>query len=228
MKNIKEKVVVILRYLPLLMTLAAIIVYILNRDSLTAESISGVAPENAALAVLFILFIAALKSVSVFFPFFIVEVISTLLFPKGIAIIINIAAICVSFLTAYAVGRLSGSGMIEKLRKKYEKFNDFQGMIEKNKVFAVFALRIIGILPMDTVSMYLGAMKTDVLVYLAASLAGGMPDLILETIIGDGIKNPGSTSFFVAIAIRLSLSLLSLYIYRRYVTKKQVKKSETK
>lgn len=221
MSRRKVEIKELIRYIPLLIMIAAIAVYFVNKDSFTPESISKLAPENNVLAVMFIMALAAAKSLSVFFPFFVIEIISALLFPKTVAVAVNIAAIAVSFLISYTVGRCSGSKMIPKLRVKYPKFDVFQGIIEKNEPFSIFALRIIGIIPMDVVGMYFGAMKSRFAIYMLASLIGALPDLVLETLIGTSIKTLSSPLFFIAFGFRMIISVASFAIYRKYVAKKR-------
>ena len=221
MKNKKSTALEIVRCLPLLIIIAFAILYFIFRDRITADIIKDLAPKTMAPAVLFMMILGAAKGLSVFCPFVLIELIGTLIFKdKVAAILANAAAIAATFSAAYLVGRCSG-------REKYPKFNDFYSLIKRNSIFSVFALRIIGILPMDVVSMYMGASKINYPKFLVASLLGAAPDLILETIIGAEISNYRSKTFWIAIACRMVFTAITLIVYRLWIKKKQDKTEDT-
>ncbi len=220
MKDKKQVALDIARCLPLLMIVAFAVIYFVFKDDIKPEAIKAFVPENASLAVLFMMLIGAAKGLSVFCPFILIELIGALVFKdKVIAILANTAAIAASFSAAYLVGRCSGSVMVDKLREKYPKFNDFYSLIKRNSMFSVFALRIIGVLPMDVVSMYFGALKISYPKYLVMSLLGAAPDLILETIIGAELKNYRSPTFWIAVLCRLAFTAVTVLVYRVWVKK---------
>lgn len=218
MKNKKQSALDIARCLPLLIIVAFAVLYFVFRDKITADNIKDMVPKTASLAVLFMMLIGAMKGLSVFCPFVLIELIGTLIFKdKVAAILANAAAIAATFSAAYLVGRCSGSIMVDKLREKYPKFNDFYSLIKRNSIFSVFALRIIGVLAMDVVSMYMGASKINFPKFLVASLLGAAPDLILETIIGAEISNYRSKTFWIAIACRMVFTAITLIVYRLWI-----------
>ena len=113
--------------------------------------------------------------------------------------------------------------MVDKLREKYPKFNDFYSLIKRNSLFSVFALRIVGVLPMDVVSMYMGASKICYPKYLVLSLLGAAPDLILETIIGAELRNYRSPAFWIAVVCRLVFTAITVIFYRIWIKKNKTK-----
>lgn len=220
MKDKKQVALDIARCLPLLMIVAFAVIYFVFKDDIKPEAIKDFVPENASLAVLFMMLIGAAKGISVFCPFILIELIGALVFKdKVVAILANTAAIAASFSAAYLVGRCSGSVMVDKLCEKYPKFNDFYSLIKRNSMFSVFALRIIGVLPMDVVSMYMGASKICYPKYLVLSLLGAAPDLILETIIGAEIRNYRSKTFWIAVVCRLVFTAITVIVYRVWIKK---------
>ena len=224
MKNKKQSALDIARCLPLLIIVAFAVLYFVFRDKITADNIKDMVPKTASLAVLFMMLIGAMKGLSVFCPFVLIELIGTLIFKdKVIAILVNTAAIASSFTAAYLVGRCSGSIMVDKLREKYPKFNDFYSLIKRNSLFSVFALRIVGVLPMDVVSMYMGASKICYPKYLVLSLLGAAPDLILETIIGAELRNYRSPAFWIAVVCRLVFAAITVIFYRIWIKKNKTK-----
>lgn len=227
MKNKKRSIGELLRFFPIAVIVAVAIMYFVFRNKITADNIIGITPENEALAVLFMMLIGAVKGLSVFCPFLLLEFISVLIFKdKVTAILVNLAVIAASFSSAYAAGRISGAVTVDKLRKRYRKFEDFYSLIKKNSLFAVFAMRVVGVLPMDVVSMYFGASKVSYPKYLVMSLLGAAPDLILETIIGAEIKNYRSPAFWIAVSCRLVFTAITLLIYRLWIKKNRAANAE--
>lgn len=228
MKNKKRSTGEILRFFPIAVVAVIAILYFVFRDKITADNIIGITPKSEALAVLFMMLIGAVKGLSVFCPFLLLEFISVLIFKdKVTAILVNLAVIAASFSSAYVAGRISGAVTVDKLRKRYPKFEDFYSLIKKNSLFAVFAMRVVGVLPMDVVSMYMGASKINYPKFLVASLLGAAPDLIFETIIGAEISNYRSKTFWIAIACRMVFTAITLIVYQLWIKKKQDKTEDT-
>ena len=228
MKNKKRSTGEILRFFPIAVVAVIAILYFVFRDKITADNIIGITPKSEALAVLFMMLIGAVKGLSVFCPFLLLEFISVLIFKdKVTAILVNLAVIAASFSSAYVAGRISGAVTVDKLRKRYPKFEDFYSLIKKNSLCAVFAMRVVGVLPMDVVSMYFGASKISYPKYLVMSLLGAAPDLILETIIGAEISNYRSKTFWIAIACRMVFTAITLIVYQLWIKKKQDKTEDT-
>ena len=228
MKNKKRSTGEILRCFPIAVVAVIAILYFVFRDKITADNIIGITPKSEALAVLFMMLIGAVKGLSVFCPFLLLEFISVLIFKdKVTAILVNLAVIAASFSSAYVAGRISGAVTVDKLRKRYPKFEDFYTQIKKNSLFAVFAMRVVGVLPMDVVSMYFGASKISYPKYLVMSLLGAAPDLIFETIIGAEIKNYRSPAFWIAVVSRLAFTAITMLVYRLWVKKSKNKTEDT-
>ena len=184
--------------------------------------------KRIMVVLVFMMLIGAVKGLSVFCPFLLLEFISVLIFKdKVTAILVNLAVIAASFSSAYVAGRISGAVTVDKLRKRYPKFEDFYSLIKKNSLFAVFAMRVVGVLPMDVVSMYFGASKISYPKYLVMSLLGAAPDLIFETIIGAEIKNYRSPAFWIAVVSRLAFTATTMLVYRLWVKKSKNKTEDT-
>lgn len=228
MKNKKRSTGEILRFFPIAVVAVIAILYFVFRDKITADNIIGITPKSEALAVLFMMLLGVVKGLSVFCPFLLLEFISVLIFKdKATAILVNLAVIAASFSSAYVAGRISGAVTVDKLRKRYPKFEDFYSLIKKNSLFAVFAMRVVGVLPMDVVSMYFGASKISYPKYLVMSLLGAAPDLIFETIIGAEIKNYRSPAFWIAVVSRLAFTATTMLVYRLWVKKSKNKTEDT-
>ena len=183
----------VLRTLPVVLTLAAVVFLFVSGGKFSPEDILSHSPSTPIFIVLFILILYAVG----------------LLFQSFWAVLLNIAGMAVAFALPYAIGYYSGAAMVTKLLDKHPKLAD---MIEKQRgsdFFISFFLRIIGFLPVDLVSMYLGSVKTDFFKFMTGSLAGVLPGVIAATIAGTSITDPASPTFIISLSIALLLSAAS-------------------
>ena len=79
--------------------------------------------------------------------------------------------------------------------------------------FLSFLLRVIGMIPMDVTSMYLGYTGVAFFPYLLATVAGALPKIIAITLMGDSITRPGSPAFIYSAIFTVVLSLLSVLVF---------------
>ena len=82
-------------------------------------------------------------------------------------------------------------------------------------LFFSFFLRSLVFLPLDAVSLYFGASKADFRSYLAGSLLGMLPNIILSTLMGAALTDPKSPAFLLSTAGFLLLSAGSALWYAK-------------
>lgn len=191
------------------------LIWLLNRDEVSVESITSHVPENYTLAIVFILLLYAVKSLSIAFPLMLLELAVGTLFPTIVAIPVNMAGITVSLIISYWIGRISGSSILDKLKRKYPKLRKLEQENSNKRFAAVFFLRSVYILPLDVVSLYLGSTKMNFSKYLAASLLGVLPSTIIATVFGTAITEPSSPTFWISAFLLVGYSVISGYLYKR-------------
>lgn len=103
--------------------------------------------------------------------------------------------------------------MADSLVKKYPKLIQIQEFRQQHDLFFAFYVRIIGILPCDVVSAYMGAIKISYPYYLPGCILGMFPNICISTVMGAAVSNPGSPAFFIALLIRGGLILVSGLIF---------------
>lgn len=212
----KNKVLLaLLRIIPVVLCLIFGLIWFLNRDEISVESITSHVPENYALAIVFILLLYAVKSLSIAFPLMLLELAVGAFFPTIVAIPVNIAGITVSLIISYWIGRISGSSILDKLNRKYPKLRKLEQENSNKRFAAVFFLRSVHILPLDVVSLYLGSTKMSFSKYLAASLLGVLPSTIIATVFGTAITKPSSPTFWISAFLLVGYSVISGYLYKR-------------
>lgn len=202
-----------LKILTLVLYAALIIFSVIYLRDITIDELLSYSPENVFLAVLFMLGLNVLKSISVLFPIIFLQIASGFLFNPVLAIIVNIMGSAIVYTVPYFLGRFTGA---EKAEKKIENNPKLVSIFEKqhkHEFFLSFFLRAISCLPGDLVSMYLGALKFNFPKYLIASMLGNLPGLIPATFMGTSITDPLSPEFIAAAAITVFTALLSVVIY---------------
>lgn len=214
MKNkIKNTLLTILRFAPLVICAVFMCIYLFSGKEITAESLLNFAPEEPLFAAIFLLLLYAFKSLTVFFPVIILNVLGGFLFEPDHALIINSIGVLVELTIPYWIGRASGTGFANKLCKRHPKLTEIIGESSDNNFFMSFFLRVISCLPGDAVSMYFGARKVPFGTCLLGSFLGTLPGMIAATLLGMNITDPSSTMFWVSIGITALISVISFLIY---------------
>lgn len=214
MKNkIKNTLCTILRFAPLVICAVFMCIYLFSGKEITAESLLNFAPEEPLFAAIFLLLLYAFKSLTVFFPIIILNVLGGFSFEPDHALIINSIGVLVELTIPYWIGRASGTGFANKLCKRHPKLTEIIGEGSDNNFFMSFFLRIISCLPGDAVSMYFGARKVPFGTCLLGSFLGTLPGMITATLLGMNITDPSSTMFWVSIGLTIGVSVISFLIY---------------
>ena len=89
-----------------------------------------------------------------------------------------------------------------------------------NEIFLVFFLRAINILPYDVVSMFLGSIGLSWKKYIAGSMLGTYPGMVLATIMGSNADDPLSAGFIIPAAAEIIMGAASALWYFVYIRKK--------
>ncbi len=215
---------ILLQAAPLLVMALITVLLLASGKEITAESILRFTPEKKLPAILVLLLMFALKSMSVVFPMIVLYIASGIMFPLPLAILINSIGACITVTIPYCIGRYSGSELLTRLRKKYPKLDTLQQFQQKHDFYFVYMVRVIGGLPGDIVSLYMGASRIPYLPYLGGCLAGMFLKLCLQTVMGTAINDPASPEFLAAILWQLLLAGASVSGGSLYYKKKNEKK----
>lgn len=137
--------------------LAILILCVQNRQYFTVDGVLNLSPHNTALAAAFLLFLFALKSVSIFIYSGFLFIASGILFPLPTAILLNVAGTCIMVSLPYWLGRQLGKGAIDHIVGKYPKAAALRQTRVRHEFVLSFITRAINILPSDILSLYMGA-----------------------------------------------------------------------
>lgn len=215
----KEKIIrmihIVSACIPLLLIGLLIAHRILTGGGITAEELLTYTPESPIMAALVMILFFLCKSLSIFFPVTVLCIASGLLFPLPAALLVVTIGLGLGTVVMYWMGCWQGRASVDKLLARYPKAQHLQDIQSSNVFFFTFTLRIMGLLPCDVVSLYMGATGADFWPYLGGGMLGFLPLIVLEVCIGQSIHTPGSPQFLLALGLRLALSLGSLLVYWR-------------
>lgn len=186
---------------------------------MTVEDILRYTPENLLLAALVFMAVYTVKSLSVFFPLIVLYVGAGMVFSVPVAVAVNLCGLFICVSVPYWMGRLAGKEWVDSLLIKYKKARELEKILSENEWFLSYILRVVNILPGDIVSMFLGAARACYQKYVAGSIAGLFPTMLAVTLMGNAITEPGSPQFLISLGITVSLSAVSLLLYRRLLIK---------
>lgn len=215
-ENVRKSLVVIL-------WIVVIILFFVNRHKITLDNIVNYTPENISLAILVILFLFFFKSIVFFIYGGLIYAASGVIFPFPIALAVNLAGTFIMSTTPFLIGKMSGSRVLSSLVEKHPRLKIISEIQKKNEFFVSFFARIVGLLPADVVSLYMGASLTDYKTYIFGTMMGFLPSVISFTIMGTSADNITSLPFITSVIFEICLmgaSLLFLYLYRRHKNKK--------
>ena len=181
------------------------------------------ASGSLGIAIASILGIYLLKAIVFVVPASLVYIAVGLALPTFIAIPVNIAGILLEVCVTYLLGMMLGGNIVTNKLKRVKYGDKILALHEKNKLSAIFAIRVLPVFPIDIVSLFLGAVKMKFVPYLLISLAGILPRVILFTILGDGLYDYIPMQKLMVIAAVLVPVALIVWIIR-YALKS--KKSE--
>ena len=191
------------KYLPAVLLLVLLLFCIRYREDLSVEKILRYTPKEPVKAALLMLVFYAVKSVSFVFPIAVLQLAVGHLFSTGTALLVNCLGRAVTLALPYWMGRFSGSSMVENLTSKYPKLKTVVDYQNGNPLYISFFMRTLNFLPGDAVML------------------GTFPGVILATIFGANIKNPGSPAFWLSAVLLVMISVFSILIHRYISGKKK-------
>jgi len=201
----------------------------LEGKDLSVQAILDMTPQSPMLAAIVLLLLYAGKSITLFFPLIILEIAVGHLFSPWAALGVNFAGILIILTIPYWIGRKAGMDAIQKLLQRYPRLRELVDRQQDSSLFLCFFLRVINCLPGDVVTMYLGATQTPFGMNLFAGTLGLLPGMILATLMGSSIREPGTPAFWISAMLMVTLSALSVLLYclyRRRLRRKGVNNSK--
>jgi uncharacterized membrane protein YdjX (TVP38/TMEM64 family) len=180
------------------------------------QAVQTYTDDKPLMVALFMLLLFALKSVSLMFPILVLMGACGALFPLPAAILIATLGTALTLTIPYLIGRGAGPDMTVKLQQKYERLRELRALRRRNEFFLAFLIRIIGILPCDVVSLYLGNTRMPYGKYVVGGVLGFLADILTATVVGMKAEDRSSPWFWGAIAVNLLVAAGSTLFYTYY------------
>ena len=210
-----KRSITFLKTMPLIICIIFIVLFLASGNDITVQTVLNYTPESPFAAAIVILLLYALKSVSFVFPIAVLQIATGHLFQTPVALLINFLGRAVTLSIPYWVGRFSGSDLINSLQGKYPKLKEICNKQGQNPVFISFLLRTFCFLPGDAVSLYLGAVRIPFPCYLTGGILGTALGVVLATILGSSITEPGSPAFWLSASLMAFIAIISVIFYLR-------------
>lgn len=213
-------------YLPLTANICIVIViviFLMTGHTIAADTILDYTPSNPVLAAIVLMLLFALKSISYVFPINLLFIAVGMMFSTPVAILLNFIGAAITYSLPYLIGKVYGSHMLESLSRRFPKLGQLQHFQQGSDFFLSFITRMIGILPCDIVSLYMGSIQMDYRPYLLGALAGNGPFIIAITVMGVSLSEPTSPPFLIALGCELLLVIGASFWYKRYLRKNRAK-----
>ena len=116
------------------------------------------------------------------------------------------------------IGWSKGQNLLLQLCEKYPKLERLYNISNRNEFLISFLIRLLGFLPLDVVSIYLGASGIRYDRYVLGSVLGLLPQMIMYTVMGMSCDDPTSPAFLVALCcevILVAASGIVLWVWRK-------------
>lgn len=182
---------------------AVILLVFLNRERFTLDNILRFTPENTLAATLILLALYVVKGCTMTINGYLLNMAGGIMFPLHLAMAVNVTGSFLMLFLPYLLGRKGGQRALTALTERYKRLEGLRERPNQNGFLTSLTLRLLGVLPCEVVSAYLGACGLSFPVYIGGSLLGVFPGVLAFTLVGEYASEPGSIQFIIAIGICL-------------------------
>lgn len=194
---------ILLNILRIVLVAAITVAVLLNYNTLSNLDIRTLISEakNLSAAIVIILGIYCIKSVSMVIPASMVYISVGVAMDWKTAILVNMLGIALEVIIAYFFGKFLGKDAVQKKLSATKKGEKLIGMLDKNQNLAIFLIRLIPAFPIDISSLFMGAFNFSFPTYLLLSLIGIAPRVIAFTVLGESIYNLIPMKYIIIIGV---------------------------
>ena len=161
-----------------------------------------------------ILLIYCIKTVFMVIPLSILYISAGIIFPVFYAILITYIGLFLEMTLGYTIGRYLGKNKMSQILQKNKYTSSLLKFENDNSIFSSFLVRIIKGPPVDITSMFMGSTGIAYSHYIAGSLMGLTPGMILIVLLGRAADHPISPDFIIPLLIYLVLIIITIVIFK--------------
>lgn len=211
-------------------TVAMILFFIaiFNYDKLSNLNVESILSsfDNTGLIVAVVLLMYLAKGLIFVLPASVIYVAVGVILDTWLAVGVNVLGIVIEILVAYFLGRFLGKDYVHRLLSKKEAGRKILATNFQDKKWLIFVTRLLPIFPIDFLSLFFGATKSNGLLHFILSVAGLAPRVILFTIIGDNLFKWIPMDKMIFIIICCIPVGVALYLVKKLVIDKKKKAQE--
>ena len=182
----KETIGIILRAL---VAMILFVVAIVNYDKLSGLDVEALLSQfdQTGVIVAVVLALYFIKGLIFVLPASVIYVAVGVILDTWLAVGVNVFGIVIEILAAYFLGRFLGKDYVHRLLSKKEAGKKILATNFQDKKWLIFVTRLLPIFPIDFLSLFFGATKSNGIMHFILSVAGLAPRVILFTVIGDNL-----------------------------------------
>ena len=219
-----------------MVALVVVGIILMQKYDINAKNIPGLSEKLSAIegglliVSLVMIGIMVVKSFCLILPPAVVMGVCAYVMPNyPVALLVNLIAMTLSLVIPYFLGRFTGAGMVDTLKKRFKavhKIEDFAGANEW-KMAAV--VKFSGILPGDLSSLLFGAMNISFPNYMIGATLGNLPLILVYTLFGILLKDVDQKPWVVAIPVVVIVLflLISGVLTKKMISDTKKKNAET-
>lgn len=202
------------------------IIAIVNYDKLSGLDVEALLSQfdKTGIIVAVVLALYFIKGLIFVLPASVIYVAVGVILDTWLAIGVNILGIIIEILAAYFLGRFLGKDYVHRLLSKKEAGRKILATNFQDKKWLIFVTRLLPVFPIDFLSLFFGATRSNGLMHFILSVAGLAPRVILFTIIGDNLFKwiPMDKLIFIIICC-IPVGVI-VYLLKKLVLDKKKKK----
>lgn len=186
-----------------------------------ADQIAGMLTGGTLAVAAMIIGFSVVKSFALIFPPAVIYAVSGIFFENlWTAILVNFIATVLSLVLPFFLGKLTGRGMLDSLKKRFPKIEKLDNFAGENEFAIVLIVKASGMLPSDLSSLIFGAMDMKFRNYFIAANIGMLPLNVLWTLLGNkgDLANPLSYLYVLPI---LLFAVAAAFIMKKMSGKKK-------
>lgn len=203
------------------------VIAIVNYDKLSGLDVEALLSQfdKTGIIVAVVLGLYFVKGLIFVLPASVIYVAVGVILDTWLAIGVNVVGIIIEILAAYFLGRFLGKDYVHRLLSKKEAGRKILATNFQDKKWLIFVTRLLPVFPIDFLSLFFGATKSNGLMHFILSVAGLAPRVILFTIIGDNLFKwiPMDKLIFIIICC-IPVGVI-VYLVKKFVLDKKKKEN---
>ena len=186
----------------------AVIAVIVN--DLSFEDVYNFIMNNRTEALIIILLLYTIKSVTVIIYYSLLVALTGYIFDLPTALIVNSAGTLICLTISYIMGYFTKNDALVKKLDKYPKIKKYFNKCEENSFLVCYILHALG-LSTEILGIIFGFLKMPYIKYVVSSFIAVAPGMICVTIFGKELDFT-SPAFWIAVAVEITV-IATAYLY---------------